>query len=189
MERNMLLSQLKAGNYRIEMQDDCGCYIYWQIENEKLIPDISTDCCWVGNVLYVENTEGEEEIIAEQIAFEPFREVGAGMTTNEFRVMLEENDLEHIINDMQFDENKAENHSHYNKLLWTLVDYIEENEYITAIYYSRGFANEYDCVLAERGANIENAEIVTPAKWAKMYLSEGNALTQMYIGFKLLENC
>ena len=189
MERQYLLDQLKAGNYRIEMQDDCGCNIWWQIHNGELVPEISSDCCWVGNVLYVKNPEGKEEIIAEQIAFEPFREIGAEMTTDEFRTMLEDNGLEHIIDDMQFNENEAENESHEGKLHQSLVDYLEENKYLTAVVYPRDFANEYDCILAEPGTDLDldDVETVTHEKWAKMYLRKDDAATKMYIGFKLIE--
>lgn len=189
MERQHLLDQLKAGNYRIETQDDCGCNVWWQIHNGELVPEISSDCCWVGNVLYVKNPEGKEEIIAEQIAFEPFREIGAEMTTDEFRTMLEDNGLEHIIDDMQFNENEAENESHEGKLHQSLVDYLEENKYLTAVVYPRDFANEYDCILAEPGTDLDldDVETVTHEKWAKMYLRKDDAATKMYIGFKLIE--
>ena len=189
MERQYLLDQLKAGNYRIEMQEDCGCNIWWQIHNGELVPEISSDCCWVGNVLYVKNAEGKEEIIAEQIAFEPFRVIGAEMTTDEFRTMLKENDLGHIFFHMQFNENEAENESHEDNLHWSLVEFLRENEYLTAIRYPRNFANEYDCILIEPGADIgyDDAETVTPEMWARMYLRKDDALTKMYIGFKLIE--
>jgi hypothetical protein len=189
MKKDYLLNQLKAGNYRIEMQEDCGCNIYWQINNDELIPDISSDCCWVGNVLYVENPEGKEEIIAEQIAFEPFRVIGAEMTTDELRTMLKENDLGYIFFHMQFNENEAENESHEDKLYRSLVEFLQENEYLTAIRYPRNFANEYDCILIEPGADIDydDAETVTPEKWARMYLRKDDALTKMYIGFELIE--
>ena len=189
MKKDYLLNQLKAGNYRIEMQDDCWCSIYWLINDDELIPDINSDCCWVGNVLYVENPEGKEEIIAEQIAYEPFSVIDAEMTANEFRTMLKENDLLHIIDDMLFDENRTENESHEDKLYRSLVEFLQDNEYSTAIRYPRNFANEYDCILIEPGADIgyDDAETVTPEEWARMYLRKDDALTKMYIGFELIE--
>ena len=189
MEKQHILDQLKAGNYRIEVQDYCGCNIWWQIHHGELVPEISSDCCWVGNVLYVKNPEGEEDAIAEQIAFEPFSVIGAEMTADEFRTMLEENDLDHIYSHMQFNENEAENESHEANLYRSLVDYLEENKFITAVSYPRNFANEYDCILAEPGADLDldDAETVTHEEWAKMYLRKDDALTKMYIGFKLIE--
>jgi len=189
MDKQFLLNQLKSGNYKIEMRSDCECNIDWQFIHNELTPVTNTDCCWKGNVLLIKDKKGNEKIIAEQIAFEPFQEIDSGMSTNEFREMLEKNNLNHIIDDMQFDENKEENESHKNKLEESLIEFIKENKYTTAIYYPRDFANEYDCILVEKGANIDNedAEIITPEKWVKMYLDEGDAVTQKYIRFNLVK--
>jgi len=192
MRRKELLEALKAGEYEIKMESDCGCGIWWDIKGGELIPEISSDCCWVGNVLYVKDPKtGEEVAIAEQLAYEPFNEVDAGMTTEEFRAMLEENDLEHIIDDMQFDEDNAENEDHNDELERTLVEFIEENEYKCYIRYPRNFYNEYDCILVTKDADEEDipndAEEIDVEKFADKYLREDNAMTKYYIGFELIE--
>jgi hypothetical protein len=192
MTREQLLEALEWGDYKIKMESDCGCGIWWDIKDGELRPEISTDCCWVGNVLYVTNPEtGEDEVIAEQIAFEPFREAGAGMTTEEFRSMLEENELEYIIDDMQFDENNTENEDHNDKLEQTLVEFIEENEFKCYIRYPRNFGNEYNCILVTKDADEEDipddAEEIDAEKFADKYLREDNALTKYYIGFELID--
>lgn len=192
MRKEELLEALKAGEYEIKMESDCGCSIWWDIKGGELIPEISSDCCWVGNVLYVKDPKtGEEVAIAEQLAYEPFNEVGAGMTTEEFRAMLEENDLEHIIDDMQFDEENEDNMDHDKKMEETLVEFIEENEYRCFVRYPRNFANEYDCILVAKDVDDDDvpddAEEITAEEFAEKYLRKDDAATKYYIGFELIE--
>lgn len=186
MKKDQLLQALKLGDYKIKMESDCGCQVNWRLTDERLEPDIYSDACWVGNILYVNN-----DIIAEQLAFEEFREVNAGMSTIEFRNILEENDLEHIINEMQFDENDTENSSHEEKLGKTLIDFITDNDYQCYINYPRNFANEYSCILVDKNADIEDipddAEKIDAEEFAEKYLRSDDAVTEYYIGFEFID--
>jgi len=186
MKKEEILQALKDNNYKIEMESDCGCNIDWKITNEELQPEISCDSCWVGNILYI-----NDQAIAEQLAYEEFNVIIDGLSTEEFRIMLEENNLEHIIEEMQFDENNTENESHNNKLTESLVDFINENKYLCYIRYPRNFSNEYDCILVDKNANIgdslDNAEEITSEKFANNFLEKGDASTQYYIGFDYID--
>lgn len=186
MKKEEILKNLKSGNYNIKLESDCGCCIDWNINFGELQPDISSDCCWVGNVLYI-----NDEPIIEQLAYEPLETVKAEMTTREFREMLEENNLEYIIDEMQFDEDHTENEAHNNKLAESLKDFITNNKYSCYINYPRNFANEYTCILVDKDADIddipENARKIDIEEFVEEYLQKDDACTKYYISFMLIK--
>jgi hypothetical protein len=192
MKKEQVLEALKNGNYEIKMEHECGCAIDWVIKHGELQPDISSDCCWMGKVLYIKNLEtGITEPIFENVAYEPMRMINAEITKREFEDMLEENELLYILDKMSFDEDKETNYKHEDNLKESLLNYIEENEYTCYIRYPRNFANEYNCILVSKNAEKEDipedAEEITAEEFAERYLKKDTATTKYCIGFELID--
>lgn len=179
MNKLELIEELKKGNYKVELQEDCNCSFDWAINNAGGLDDnCFSDNCWVGNVLTINGDwvgccnqyENYEGIISQE--------------------ELEENGLENITNDMKVSEDLT-NDTHARRRKQALVDFIKENEYICGLEYPRNFANEYTCYLANNYADIDmvcTVNIITPEEFAEKYLADtNNTCNQYWIGFKFLD--
>jgi hypothetical protein len=185
MYTQKLITNLKNGNYKIEMTNECNCSIEWKIVQGELQADIDSDNCWIGNVLSIDG-----ELIAEQIAFESLRTIYLeNITTEELIELLEENNLENIIKEMQFNEELEENKDHDEKMKESLINFINDNKYTTYIRYPRNFANEYTCILVDKSIEKapEDAEEITAKKFAERYLVKDDAVTEYFKGFDLIK--
>lgn len=191
MKLENLLTNLKAGNYEIKTEYDCGCNGHWKIENEELVPDIYSDACWIGNVLYVNDEMIFQNLAHEEIEIldeELLKEVGYQFNLGDW---LLENDIYDISAEFGFDD-ETPNPSHEETMRLTLVNLVED--YDCYINYPRNFSNEYTCILVDRDAIfdeedkelLEVSDKVTPEKFAEKYLNKNDAATEYYIGFKLI---
>jgi len=184
MEKQDFLSLIKEGKYEIKSESECGCGFSWAIQNGELTPNVDGDMCWFGRVLYMlDSKTGLRVPIIQNIAFESLEAVDVkDITDLELREVIEGYHL-----DMFFDENTETNDDHERRELNSLVEWLEESEYDFYIDPRRGFANEYDCVLAQKGSAVDGMESVAAQDWAERYLEKGDAATKYFVGFNLID--
>ena len=187
-----ILDSLAVDDYKIATESNCGCSIDWCITQGDLYAEVSGDECWIGNILYVLNPATQKYApVVENLAYEPMRTTSTDITIDALREALEEEGLEHIMDELSFDEDHEENDSHANKMRATLEEFVTESGYDCYIYYPRGFSNEYDCILVSPDADDsdlpDDANHVTAADFAEAYLEKGDDATTCYKGFKLIE--
>lgn len=175
-----IIEALEKGNWRIESESGCGCYINWELDSTGLHPYTNSDACWIGNFLWV-TVDGKELVLVENIQFEEMKNLGHGILP-----LLENHQIENadkILKELKvgdFEENKK----HEEKLKRTLKDFIEGNEYKTAVYYPRGFANEYTTILYEEGTELDDEyEEIEVDEFVDLYLNKGDAVTEVYSSF------
>jgi hypothetical protein len=179
------MKKLESGNYNIRYTDDCGCSIDWDIVDEGVQPDISSDACYESNLLSV---DGED--IAEYIRYD-----GLKMLTD----TIDRDDIpDRIIDEMRLSDmceqgDSGNGETHDNNLRNTLIDWLSERVdegYKLMRDNERGFANEFTVLLVSPGADAdeidEDWDTLTPEAWAREYLYSGDAATQAYNGCKVI---
>ena len=185
MERKQFIELLEKGEYEIKMEKECNCDFNWEIKGEGLIPNINSDMCWVGKILYMHDADtGRQEPIIQNIAYEALEGLELpDISDIDLQEIIEEYDL-----DMFFNEDAEANDEHDRRQYESLVEWLKESDYDFYINPRRGFVNEYDCVLAAKDADVdEDYESVTAEDWAERYLEKGDAVTKYYIGFELID--
>lgn len=186
VSKERFIEAIQAGQYEIQKEHDCGCYISWDLGDGELVMDCDTDACWVGNVLYVDG-----EAISQYICGEGWSDL---TEIEDVRDMLEDMDREDIIDDMWLPDGE-ENPDHEKKVHDALMEYLRDCGYKTAIHYPRNFSNEYDCVLVAPGAELPNDydpskegwHYISADKWADMYTQEDDGANEYFIGFEIVE--
>jgi len=182
MKKEDILKALKEGNYEIKRESDCRCYIKWNIRNGKLECTESGDECWVAKILYIDGKP-----IIQHVVYEPIEILINDLTIKEFNDMIYDNNLDYIIDKMDFETYEEENDAHEAKVKEFLIDYINDHNYSCYIRYPRNFSNEYNCVLAEQEAKVKDAEEVTPEIFVEKYLQKDDIMTQYFIGFEFIK--
>lgn len=174
-----LLQAIENGNYEVKMESECNCVFHWDIECGELIADIDSDCCQVGNILYVAGKP-----VYQNIQYEAPESLINGLDVYE---ILINSDYYKILEECNIGDNE-ENKEHENKLQESLIDWLNESGFDFYIDPERGFGNEYTCLLVENKLKIEEEwESVTAEKWVEMYLEKRNNITKYFIGFRVVQ--
>lgn len=191
MNKITIIKALKNGKYEIREECECNCNIEWGIEeccgDYILIPNITSDQCWIGKVLYITDKNIEEQPIAQNIICYSMESLVNGVDINEIEEIFDNETNKIFSVEMGIDEDK-DNEDHDNEMKETLLDFIKDNEYKCYIYYPRNFSNEYTCILVDKSFNTDklqvNAEELTHEEWVEKYLKKDDAATKYYTGFK-----
>lgn len=191
MNKNTIIKALRNGEYEIREESECN--IEWGIEecygDYVLNPNIVSDQCWIGKVLYITDDKGEEQPIAQNIICYPMESLvnNENIDIDEIEEIFDNETNKIFSVEMGIDE-ECDNESHNDEMKDTLLDFINDNELICYICYPRNFSNEYTCILVDKSFNTDklpaNAEKLTHEEWVKKYLKKNDAATKYYIGFK-----
>lgn len=177
-EKYRILKALADGTYEITHDEECGCSIGWEIRGEELICDVDTDCCWEGNILYVDG-----EAIAEYIRYEGLRVLSDDIDADDID--------EEIVDQMQISDmvergESANNDAHEAKAKAALIDFLTDQIAAGARLYrdnERGFANEFTSIIVRADSDVEPGddwEEQSPEEWADDYYYSGDAATESY---------
>lgn len=183
MDKQMILKAIADGKYEIKLENGCDCSIDWEIIDGELQQDISSDCCWVGKVMYI-----SDEYICEKVAYEELKILSENITKDELGEAFEEIGLD-LYTEMKFDEDNTDNDVHDIKLSDALKCFINDNDYNCYIQYPRNFANEYTCILVSKDVDDipDGAEPILIEEFVDRYLRKDDAATKYDIGFKFVE--
>jgi hypothetical protein len=166
----------------ISTEHECCCNISWDISNNELTPEISSDVCWVGHVCRIND--------------EPIVEHLYGESANVLVEDLSIDDIpEEILDKMELCDlsfNMGTNPSHEERKEEALIKFLQEKEadgWKLMRDNERGFSNEYTCVLV----SPESIDEIDPDwdeleadYWASEFLYKGDDATQAFTSFKLL---
>ena len=177
MNKNTIIKALRNGEYEIREESECNCNIEWGIEecceDYILIPNITSDQCWIGKVLYITDKDIEEQPIAQNIICYPMESLVNGVDINEIEEIFDNETNKIFSEEIGIDEDK-DNEDHDNEMKETLLDFIKDNE--------------YTCILVDKSFNTDklqvNAEELTHEEWVEKYLKKDDAATKYYTGFK-----
>lgn len=190
MSVSNLIDFIREGKWEIKEESDCYCQFDWEVVGDRLEDKTSSDECWIANVLYVNG-----ESVAQEVQFESREELVELCDYDDTVYDSEEWDLFEILNDLnpKITQNLRmsdfeENETHSEKKLEALIEWLKESDYDLYINPERGFANEYTCILSPKGSDVDDElESVSAQEWAERYLYSGDAATEAFVGFALLD--
>jgi len=184
-----LIAFIRMDKYEIRKEFECNCSFDWYIKNGQLHDGCDPDGCWVGNILYVNGKPIAQDIQGESI------EALVELTGYEDTVYPKDWDLfailedlvPGIINDLCIPDSE-DNSAHDERIMDSLIEWLKDSKFDFYVNPERGFANEYTCVLANKGVEVgDDLEDVTAEEWAERYLYRGDPITHAYVYFAYIE--
>lgn len=180
-----IIDDLENKRYHIDVEHNCDCRLDWEIDYRGELTDENSDfdCCWVGKILYLDNSETP---IAEYIAGEGFRTLLKGLNDDDIPESVKD---EMNICDSNWPENQSHTQSRRNALIRFLNEQKEEG-YKLMRDNERGFANQYTCILVAPDAIDQindDWDELEAENWADEFLYKGDNATQAFNSFKLIK--
>ena len=186
---------------RIVRVEECGCVLdHWDIYDGKLENDYHPDTCYVERQAYYDDILlGHQDY---EFGFE--FDVEFDFDDDDEDGLIDE--IKEILTEKTYVSDHERNYLHEEKEEESLIEFLKEKEkegYELIIYYPRGFANEYTCMLV---GNSEEAQeefekikqyceanpnpdyyYASPEQWAEAYLMKDDALTEYSIYFRIID--
>jgi hypothetical protein len=174
---------ITSQDYEIRHDQSCCCHTTWGLptyDPDRLTEITDPDDCWVCNILVVDGVD-----VAQYVQHE-----GMEMLVDDISV----HDLPEVIVEAMTISDDDDNSDHASNRRDSLVDYLRELEshgYRLMRNNDRGFSNEYTCIIVAPDADpddvSDNWDDLSADDWADEYLYGGDAATQAYVSFRLID--